>query len=274
MAGNLLLPGVTVAYALSAATSVIPLIFGFSNSVPGSGAPRVAERYARGVRTASDYLRNIADSMGLEANFERREQGWKFNRQQAENELAEIEKQIEAAEIRRDISAESRRIHEQTLEQSEETFEFYRDKFTNLGLYTWMSTQLQRLYREAYQNAITVARLAERAYRFERSDDTTALLDGNYWDGTHAGLLAGEQLMNDLRTMERLYMETHYRSLEIDQAFSLSQIDPLALIQLKETGECNFSIPEFYFDLYYPGHYRRRPQICPTHDSLHHRPLH
>ncbi len=47
-------------------------------------------------------------------------------------------------------------------------------------------------------------------------------------------------------------------SMEIDQAFSLTQIDPSALLDLKATGECEFTIPELYFDLFYPGQYRRR----------------
>src|SRR5690606_29525607 len=47
---------------------------------------------------------------------------------------------------------------------------------------------------------------------------------------------------------------------EIDQAFSLTQIDTAALLSLKQTGTCAFSIPEVYFDLFYPGQYRRKIQ--------------
>ncbi len=46
--------------------------------------------------------------------------------------------------------------------------------------------------------------------------------------------------------------------MEIDQAFSLKQIDPSAFLNLKTTGKCEFTIPELYFDLFYPGQYRRR----------------
>ena len=53
--------------------------------------------------------------------------------------------------------------------------------------------------------------------------------------------------------MELRYMETNTRSMEIDQAFSLTQIDPSALLTLKTTGECEFTLPELYFDLFYPG---------------------
>lgn len=58
--------------------------------------------------------------------------------------------------------------------------------------------------------------------------------------------------------MERRFIETNYRTLEVDQAFSVMQIAPAAAIALRETGECTFTIPELAFDLYYPGHYRIR----------------
>ena len=100
--------------------------------------------------------------------------------------------------------------------------------------------------------------MAERAFRFERDEETATFLQGSYWDAGHAGLLAGAKLQNDLLSMERRFIETNYRKLEIDQSFSLSQIDPQALIRLKETGECDFTLAEIFFDLAYPGHYRRR----------------
>lgn len=235
-----------------------PQILGMSNSTPAKSSADGAIAFAGALQFLSQISNIVSDIAGVQAHFQRREQGWDFSLQQSKGELKELEKQIRGAEIRRDISIQSREIHEKSIEQSEEIYEFYQDKFTNLGLYTWLSTQLQRLYRQAYQDALAVARLAERAFRFERGDDTTPLLSGQYWDATHSGLLAGEKLMGDLRAMELRYMETHYRNMEIDQAFSLTQINPAALITLKETGECSFDIPELYFDLFYPGHYRRR----------------
>ncbi|MGE5830015.1 MAG: hypothetical protein ACM30G_16890, partial [Micromonosporaceae bacterium] len=35
-------------------------------------------------------------------------------------------------------------------------------------------------------------------------------------------------------------------------------VDSAALTRLRETGECDFDLPEVFFDLFYPGHYRRR----------------
>ena len=103
-----------------------------------------------------------------------------------------------------------------------------------------------------------MARLVEQAYRYERADEATPLLSANHWDASKAGFLAGEKLLLELQNLERLFIETNYRQHEVDQPFSLSQIDPAALLTLKETGTCDFSIPELFFDLVYPGHFRRR----------------
>jgi hypothetical protein len=149
-------------------------------------------------------------------------------------------------------------VHKTTVEQQEEIYELYRDKFSNLGLYTWFSNTLQNRYREAYNSAYAMAKLAEQAYRFERGDDAAELIGSGYWDASKAGLLAGERLLIDLQHLERRFIETNYRGLEIDQAFSLTQINPAALIALKETGTCTFEISEIFFDLFYPGHYRRK----------------
>ena len=131
-------------------------------------------------------------------------------------------------------------------------------RFTNLGLYTWLSAQLRQSYRVAYQNTLAIANLAERAYRFERGEDAEPTLAATYWDTARGGLLAGERILVDLQTLERRYLETNYRTLELDQAFSLSQLDAAALLELRETGSCVFTASEAFFDLFYPGHYKRR----------------
>jgi hypothetical protein len=216
------------------------------------------QRFGNASGAIAHGLEAIASSAALEAEFARRSEGWAHQKKLAEGEIATLRKQIDAADLRRQIAERSIEIHEKNIEQLDEMLELTDGKFSSLGLYTWMSTQLQRLYRGAYQNALTVAKLAEQAFRFEREDENAPGLAPSYWDATRAGLLAGEQLLLDLQTLERRYLESNYRSLEVDQAFALSQIDPAALVILRETGECEFEVPEVFFDLFYPGHYRRR----------------
>jgi hypothetical protein len=200
----------------------------------------------------------VSASMGLEASFERRREGWEHQVKLAGHDIKNIEKQLSAARIRVDIATRAIELHKKNIEDQEEIIDFYAEKFSNLGLYNWMSSTLQRLYRQSFNSAFAMARLAERAYRFERGDETTPLLDASYWDASQAGLLAGERLMGDLMEMERRFVETNYRSFDIDQTFSLQQLDPAELLRLRETGECEIAIPELAFNLFYPGHYRRR----------------
>jgi hypothetical protein len=200
----------------------------------------------------------MSASVGLEAAFERRREGWEHQRMLAVQELEQIERQITAAELRVQIAERALEMHQNAMTEQEEIIDFFRDKFSNTGLYLWLSTWLQRLYRQAFNSAHSMATLAERAYRFERDDETTPLLQPSYWSREHAGLLAAEGLMVDLLELERRFLETNYRSLEVDQSFSVMQLAPAALVALREDGECSVSIPEIAFDLFYPGHYRRR----------------
>lgn len=199
---------------------------------------------------------SIAASAGLEASFERRSQDWGFQLKLSTQELEQIEKQIIAADIRIEIAEKDREIHKKNIEQSKELYDFYKDKFTKLGLYNWMASTLNKLYRQAYNMAFDMARLTERAYQFERDDDTILIQNDN-WDVERAGLLAGERLMLQLQQMEKAYIEKNVRDYEVNQSFSVAQIDPEELIQLRENGSCEFEIPEIFFNLFYPGQYKR-----------------
>src|SRR5690606_20411309 len=134
---------------------------------------------------------------------------------------------------------------------------FYKNKFSNLGLYTYLSTTLNRLYREAYNVAHDLAKMAERTYKFERDDDTV-FIAGDNWQPERAGLLAGERLLLQLQRMEKAYLEKNIRDQELTQSFSLALLAPEALVMLRETGNSGeFTIPEIMFDLFYPGQFKR-----------------
>src|SRR5262249_9753542 len=54
------------------------------------------------------------------------------------------------------------------------------------------------------------------------------------------------------------YLDGNIREYELTKHVSLVSLDPQQLIALKETGTCQFNIPEWLFDLDTPGYYRRR----------------
>lgn len=215
-------------------------------------------RFGNATNAVAEGSTAVATSMSLEATYDRRAENWKHQKDLADFDVKSLARQVKSAEIRLDIANHSFDLHQKSIEQIQEMLDLTDGKFTNHGHYVWLSTQLQRIYRSAYQNAFALAKLAEQAYRFERGEDNAPRLSPSYWDQTHSGLLAGEGLLIDLQSLERRFLETNYRALELDQAFALSQIDPAALIALRQTGECTFTIPEVYFDLPYPGQFKRR----------------
>jgi hypothetical protein len=138
--------------------------------------------------------------------------------------------------------------------------ECLRSKFTSRDLYRWMSTQLGSIHYRAYQPAHELAKRAERCFEYELGAPPTSQIKSGYWDSQRKGLLAGERLYQDLKRLETAYLEGNKRGYEITTHVSLLQLDPRALLALRETGRCEFEIPEDYFDRDCPGHFMRRIQ--------------
>lgn len=211
---------------------------------------------ASAISSAANLAELISASAGLEATFQRREEEWKQQLLLAQQELKQVGQQKLVAEIRQSIAEKDLEIHEKNIEQADELHEFYKGKFTNLGLYNYLSTTLSRLYREAYNVAYDMAKMAERTYQFERDDDTI-FIAGDNWQFDRAGLLAGERLLLQLQRMEKAYLERHTRDYEVTQSFSLALLNPGELLKLRQTGTCEFTIPEIAYDFFYPGQYKR-----------------
>jgi hypothetical protein len=136
--------------------------------------------------------------------------------------------------------------------------EFMRDKFTSQQLYSWMVGQISSVYFRTYQLAHDISKRAERTYRFELGLKDSSFIEFGYWDSLKKGLVVGERLYLDLKRMEAAYLDKNKREYEITKHVSVMQLDPMALLQLKETGKCEVNVPETLLDLDFPGHYLRR----------------
>ena len=193
-----------------------------------------------------------------EAGYERRRQDWDFQAAQARAEIAQVEKQIIAAEIRFSVAEQDLKNHELQTQNAKAIDEFMRNKYTNQELYGWMTSQVAAVYFQSFQIAADMAKRAERAFRHEIGLDDTNFIQPGYWDSLKKGLLAGERLQQGVRRMEAAYLDQNRREYEITKHISLAMLDPLQLITLRETGECFVDLPETLFDMDYPGHYLRR----------------
>ena len=208
-------------------------------------------------RRQSSFKNVEANLAATRGGHERRKQEWHHQQGLAALEEKQFDDQLVASGVRIEQAQKELDAHDRQSEQSAELHELYRNKFTNLGLYAHLASSMSRLFREVYNLAHDMAMKAQRAYQFE-TDDQTFFIANDNWQADKAGLLAGERLTLQLQTCwTRLMSNRHPLAGRSDVAVFTSSIDPRALIDLRETGRCDFSVPEIWSDLYYPGQYKR-----------------
>jgi hypothetical protein len=205
----------------------------------------------------------MASVNSVKAGFLRRKEDWELQLQLAQHEIAQLDSQVEAARMRSEITASELKVHEKAMEQADQQDSFLRGKFTNRELYQWMTGRLAGIYFQSYRLAYDLAKAAEKAFQYERNTSDNFVHVG-HWDSLKKGLLAGESLMLELNQLEKAFLETNNRKLEIEKTISLSRLAdnggvyPTALTALKETGACEFTLSNTLFELDYPGHYCRQ----------------
>jgi len=192
------------------------------------------------------------------ASYIRREQDWTLQANLAAREIVQLDKQITSAEIKVQVAEKELRNHKQQIENSKDVELFLQGKFSNQELYQWMKEQLFAVCKQSYDLAYDMAKKAEKAYKYELGTETASFIRYGYWDNSTQGLVSGEKLQLALRQLEKSYLEENRRELELTKNVSLARLNPLALIQLRETGKCFVSVPEELFDLDFRGHYFRR----------------
>lgn len=207
--------------------------------------------------------REAAAVVGTRAGYARRWDDWKLQERLANRELAQIVRQIDAAKIHLQMSKDELRDHDKQIEQAQEILAYLKDrKFSNQDLYDWMLGQISASYFQAWQLAYRFALRVERAFHFELGPHDRGEFDSyvrpDSWNSLHKGLLAADRLLFDLKRLEVDYMDRNRRELEITKHISLVRLAPTALRRLKEKGTCEIDIPDWLFDLDYPGHYFRR----------------
>jgi hypothetical protein len=217
--------------------------------------------------------RAVADQFSYEAgkaaklgSYSRRQVEWTFQSNSAKSEINQIFKQLRGAQIREAIAKKEYENHQVQMENAKQVVDFlqgndigpaFPTKETTVGFYAFMKRDVKALYAKAFQLAFDVAKKAELALQNELGDPSRTYIQFNYLDGNE-GLLAGEKLMFDLKTMDMGYHDLNQREFELTKHVSLRQVAPLALLQLRATGSCAFTVPEELFDMDGPGHYFRR----------------
>ena len=213
---------------------------------------------ATAIQISSGINKTRSSMLLTKGGYTRRDEENKFQVQQAEREIQQINIQLTAAQIRKQIAEKDLRDHTTRIEYSQVELDFMKSKFTNAALYNWMLSQITSTYFQAYQFAHDMALKAEACYKFELGIQNTSFIDYGYWDNLRKGLLAGDKLGQSLRRLEVSYFDQNKRELEITKSISLAQYFPTEFTTLKATGQCNINLDEWVYDLDYPGQYKRR----------------
>ncbi len=226
--------------------------WGGTNLGNALGAAGKALDFVSGFRTYE------AQKAARTAGFIRRQQEWAFQANLAAREITQLDKQLTSADIRIQVAEQELANHQQQIENSRAIALYLQTKFTGQELYQWMKEQLYTVYRQGYNLAYDLARRAEKAACLELGCEDSSFVQYGYWDSGRQGLAAGERLGIALRQLEHAYLGTNRRELELTKRIHLSQLDPDALLELRETGKCRFRVTEEQYDLDFRGHYFRR----------------
>jgi hypothetical protein len=212
-----------------------------------------------------------AQTASLNASLERRWQEWKLQKTLAEHEVVIGAQQITIARNQVRAAGQEHNIAQLETDYANETLEFLRNKFTNVELYDWISSVLEGVYSYFLQQATAVAKLAENQLAIERQEVPPAYIQADYWvltEGGVGGTLSGAasdrrgltgsaRLLQDIYKLNQYALDTNQRKLQLTQTFSLAQLFPIELQQLRQTGVITFETPMELFDRKFPGHYLR-----------------
>jgi hypothetical protein len=192
------------------------------------------------------------------AGWDRRLAEWTHQIEVLDIEIQQIERQILGAQRRRDQTLNEVNLQQRQIEQSAEVQNFLGDKFTAHDLYLYLQKETSALHRRTYEMALVAARQAQHAFNVKSGHTARTFVPDCEWDSLHEGLMAGERLSAALRNMEKAYLDENVREYELTKQISLRLHFPAEFLQLRTNGCCEIEIPEWMFDMDFPGHYMRR----------------
>lgn len=259
---------------LSSAFFLLPDIFGLADGGMNFGGS--VEAIAGTFDSIGGALGATSQLTSAVAQFQRRSQEWMLQYQLAGDDIQQIQAQLAANQAETASAQQDLKINQEQITQNQAVGNFYQTKFTNQQLYQWMASRLSTLYFQGYQLAFELAQEAQAAFQYENNSQKS-FLDYGAWDSLEKGLTAADSLALSLSQLDKANIDAGQRHLEIEKTISLSQLDPQALVDLKQTGKCLFTLTEQLFDYDFPGHYNRKiatialtiPAIVGPYQNLH-----
>ena len=230
----------------------------FSQIPIGTKLGGLFDAISKVMHTVADIQSATAAIDMTQAQWDRRSIEWFHQLQTLPIEIQQVELQILGAQRRRDQALQDLNNQQRQIENAAEVQDFLRDKFTSAEPYLYLQKHTAVLHAEMYELARCAAQEAQRAYNFELGHTTRRFVPEQTWDSLHEGLMAGKRLEAALQQMHKSYFDHNIREYELSKHFSLRLHFPQEFMRLRATGSCEIELPEWMYDLDYPGHYLRR----------------
>jgi hypothetical protein len=144
-------------------------------------------------------------------------------------------------------------------EQASAYVDFLLSNDLNSDAYLYLMGQAKEILEIYIHHANRMSWLAERALENEtRQSYDLIQTDYSINDGL-ADMTRAQQLTADLEALRSEYVAGQTARLqEVKWTINLSQIDPIAWRDLRETGTCTFLLRQRTLDMYFPGMYQHR----------------
>src|SRR5690606_16458634 len=133
----------------------------------GSTLAAVADAAATVLNIFSGIASYEATRAATLGGFDRRFDDAGLQERTSQRELVQLDQQIVAAELRRDIAEKDLAVHDVQVENAEKVSKTLHDRYTNAQLYQWLINETTSVYYRAYQLAYDTAKKAERCFQHE-----------------------------------------------------------------------------------------------------------
>ncbi len=256
---SILMGSVAIPAVAAGVVALAPNIFGLADG--GSDWAGPLKGIANGTLALGFAGSTAAEAINMLAGFERRQQEWQQQAEQANQDIAALISQISGQQLQIAAAKTSQMLATAQHQQVMATYAFLSNRFSNEALYQWLVAQLSALYYQAYDATLNLCLVAQTCWQYELADFATTFVPTGGWNSQYQGLLAGETLRLSLLQMDNAWLTRHTRALNITRSFSLR--DRLgdgwaAFLSDLNAGKATFSLSEKDFDLDYPGHYLRQ----------------
>ncbi|MFE2283308.1 neuraminidase-like domain-containing protein [Streptomyces sp. NPDC059443] len=253
---------------LAAAVGIIPTFegamkpFGAGAAIHfgGQALAGVARAGSGNKTTAAGMHRFLSSVYEKQAGVVLREREWVAALNRAAHAVREADQRIATAALRIASHQAEYDAQNQALKDAAAIEKFLSEKFTRAELHDWRRQHLHDLFRRSCDVAMESFEAVSCAYRWQRewTDGVATLPRVSRPTSAREELLFGHDLMTCLQEFNRRFQSTEQVGPQAVHRFSLREIDPWALYDLRETGRASFSLPEVLFDIDHPEHYDRR----------------